>query len=762
VIGQTISHYKVLEKLGEGGMGVVYKAEDLKLLRPVALKFLPPKLTGDPVAKDRFINEARAASALQHDNILAIHDIDETSDGDLFIVMDYYPGESLKEKIARGPIEPTTAVGIAAQIGTGLSKAHENGIVHRDVKPANIIITKEGEVKIVDFGLAKLASLAGLTKTGSTLGTAAYMSPEQAQGLNVDHRTDIWSLGVVLFEMLTGKLPFRGEHEAAMVYSIVNEAPFPIRSLRPDVPSSLEVIVARCLEKDRDKRYQRADEFLERLRRLQEKAGITAKAPASRSRVLWLTVVACVVVGFLLFLFIPAKRVATERMSIAVLPFKNMSDSKQDEYFSDGVTEEIITSLSKIGDLKVISRTSIMRYKNTEMGLRDIAQELGAGVVLEGSVRRSAGRVRITGQLIDAKTDEHIWADSYEREMKDVFAIQTDVAEKIAIALRGKLSPEEKTRLVARPTESLTAYDLYLRGRFQWRRRTQESLQNAADYFERAVQQDPTYALAYVGLADCFALYPYYGITSISRADANGRAERYARKALEVNPNLAEAHTSLGNVFKEWTWDWGGAEREFKKAIELDPNYATAHQWYSECLGTMGRFEESLAEARRAVELEPFNAVMGGQVAVALLRLRRYDETSNALNKAIELDPVFPGLHRTYHRVYRLQGLWGESVEELRRTGAPEEICEIYSLVTSSPQRAAKLLQTYRFPGDWKYFLVEIYVELGLKEKALDELELLIREKAVELPYIIHVPTLDLLVQEPRYQKLLKTMGLNK
>jgi TolB-like protein/Tfp pilus assembly protein PilF len=560
-------------------------------------------------------------------------------------------------------------------------------------------------------------------------------------------------MGVVLFEMLTGKLPFRGEHEAALTYSIGNEEPVPIRRLQPDLPSSLEGIVARCLEKDCGKRFQRAEQVMGELRKLQEGTRTPAKVSRMRSTVLWFAVSAVVIIAaILLYVFIPSKQVSTARKSIAVLPFKNLSDNKQDEYFSDGVTEEIITYLSKIGDLKVTSRTSIMRYKNTDKGLREIAQELGVSVILEGSVRRAGDRVRITGQLIDAESDEHIWADTYDREMKDVFAIQTDVAEKIAFAFRSNLSPEEKATLHAKPTESISAHDLFLRGRYQWRQRTSESLQSATTDFEKAVQQDPNYALAYVGLADCYALYTYYGIRVLSRAATFERAEKNARRALEINPNLAEAHSSLGNILKEGMWNWERADEELKKAIALDPGYATAHQWYSECLAVLGRLDESLAEAKRAVELEPFSMVTHDVLGLSLMRMHRYDEAIAQYKQAAEIDPTWVYVHFNLGQVYLLKSLLPEALTEFQRAGAPPQISEIYSAGIGDARRLRLLSNELQVSDLWKCFM----------DKALELLSVLVEERNTVLPYIIHAPILDPISDDPRYMNVLKRMGLGK
>jgi serine/threonine protein kinase/Flp pilus assembly protein TadD len=752
MIGRIISHYKILSKLGEGGLGVVYRAEDSKLGRPVALKFLLSQLTQDVEAKERFINEARAASSLDHSSICTIYEIGKTEDDQLFIAMALCEGESLKAKIANGPLDVEDAVGIAAQVAAGLARAHGKGIFHRDIKPSPIMVTSDGDVKIVDFGLAVLAGQARLTRTGTTSGTAAYMSPEQARGEALDHRTDIWSLGVVLYEMLTGLLPFKGEYEPALIYSILNDKPAPMSSLRPGVPRELDRVVKKALAKNQGDRYQNVTDLLADLQAFAvgQTRGAQQRSRARPTR---------------------TRQTTQRKRSIAVLPFRSLSDSKEDEYFSDGTTEDIITQLSKISELRVISRTSIMRYKQTQKSIPEIGRDLGVGTILEGSVRRAGDRVRVVAQLLDAHTDEHIWAETYDREMKDVFAIQSDVAEKIATALRAELSPVEKERIERKPTESTEAYSDYLKGRFYWNKRTEDDIRRAIEYFNRAIEKDPRYAVAYAGLASaCAVLSPYAGLP---QNETMPKAEAAARRALELDPTLAEARAVLGTIRQDWSWDWVGAESEYKRAIELDPNYPTTHLWYSNMLCDRGRFDEALAESELAQDLDPLSLVISSSVGSVLFYMRQYDKAIEQCRKTIELDPDFPLAHYALGAVYEAQGKFDEAIAEVRkarmlgydnpfaqgllgccyaRSGKRNEAAEILNeLLQSSEQgRAAS------------YGIALVYHGLGDKGKAFEWLERAFRERLAP-PNGVHVePVWDSVRSDPQFVAILKRAGLEK
>ncbi|HLG93710.1 MAG TPA: protein kinase, partial [candidate division Zixibacteria bacterium] len=608
MIGRTVSHYKILDKLGEGGMGVVYKAQDLRLDRLVALKFLPPHLGTEEEQKKRFFQEAKAASALDHPNVCTVYEIDETPAGQIFISMAYYEGEPLNKKIEKGPLKLEEAVSIVLQIAQGLAKAHRQGIVHRDIKSGNVVITADGIAKIVDFGLAKLLGNTTRTKT-KAVGTPGYISPEQLSGDFADHRADIWSLGIVLYEMLTGQLPFKGDYEQAVLYAILNEVPAPTSSRRKEVSFVLDGIVAKCLEKNPAGRYQKAEDLIEDLKRAAAASG--AAQPAG----------------------------GTALKSIAVLPFDNISPDSENEYFSDGLTEEIITHLSKIRTLKVISRTSAMRYKGVKKPLRQIAGELGVEFILEGSVRRQGNDLRISAQLIDAVQDSHLWAEKYRGTLEDVFDIQEKVAGEITGALRLQLSPNEQKDLKQRPTEDAEAFQLYLKGRYWWNKRTEEAIWRGIRYFEEAIQKDPLYALAYAGLADSYNMLGFYSMLPPKEAFSKARAA--ALKALEIDENLAEAYPALAYARHYHDWNWTGAEKDYQRAIQLNPNYASAHQFYATFLTCMGRPEESLARMKKAQELDPLSLIINSALGWLYYYWRRYDEAIEQLKRVQEMDPNF-------------------------------------------------------------------------------------------------------------------------
>jgi serine/threonine protein kinase/Tfp pilus assembly protein PilF len=775
MIGKIISHYKILEKIGEGGMGVVYKARDTKLDREVALKFLPHHLDASAEDISRFEQEAKAISALNHPHIETIYDVDEIDD-QKYLVLEYIPGGTLKSKLKQLKSEDKTfsiadVLNYSLQLAEGLAHAHRHQIIHRDIKTENILLTEEGKVKLTDFGLAKLRGTVHKTKTGSTLGTVAYMSPEQIRGEEVGQQSDLWSLGVVLYELLTSHLPFPGEYEAAVSYGILNQDPSKVRSVRPETPPDLENIIDRCLEKDKTKRYQQAEDIFSDLRAVQQQTTGKVQVEKKRTRLpLFIGIgIVLLVVIILSYLFIKPKTIPVQNKSIAVLPFKNLSDSKEDEYFSDGITEDILTQLSKISDLNVISRTTIMQYKNSQKSLKQIGQELKVGVVLEGSVRHAGDRIRISSQLIDAGSDRHLWAETYDRQMKDVFAIQSDVAKQIAAALKANLSLGEKNRIERGQTENTEAYQLYLKGRFYWNKRTVPDLQKSIRYFNQAIEKDPTYALAYAGSANSLVILPAFGI---SAKECYPKAQQAAHKALEFDSTLAEAHTVLAQLM-ESRFEWMAAESRYKRAIELNPNYPTAHQWYGTLLSRLGRYDEAIYESRRAAELDPLSLIINYSLCYTLFSMRQYDEAKEHSNKGIELDPNFPWSYYIHGLVNEAQGKYDEALKDFTKLKllAPNdptllgEIGRLYGWTGRKDEAwtvLRELQDNYKKGYSVCSAIANVYHGLGDKEKSFEWLERSIHDQEGLLIDIMENPLWDDLRADPRFIALLRKMGLEK
>jgi len=653
MIGKTISHYKILEKLGEGGMGDVYKAKDTNLDRIVALKFLPVATTRDEEVKIRFINEAKAASSLQHHNIYTIHEIDETDDGQLFIVMDYYEGKTIEEMLKQSPLELDEALDTAIQIAQGLDKAHKKKIVHRDIKSANIIITTDGVPKILDFGIAKLAgSQTRVTTDGTSLGTASYMSPEQTLGKDVDHRTDIWSIGVVLYEMLTGSIPFQGEYEQAVVYSIMNEDPKPLTSLRTGIPLELERIMNKVLAKDPNERYQHLDELIVDLKNVKKEPEIDqtdAQAPPTPTDIkpFWkqpipitaLTIIV-IVVGLLIFrgkTDDPASRLGDK--SIAVLPFTSINRTEEDEIFSDGIHDDILTQLSKIGEMKVIARTSVMQYKNTNLRISDIGKELGVAAVLEGSVRRAGDKIRIVAQLIKTNTEEHLWAETYDRDYADIFAIQSDVAQKIASALKVTLNPKEKEQLEAIPTNNMEAYNNYLRGNIYILKGTQqEPIRSAIQFYKKAIELDPNFTLAYARLSVAYMRLLWFA------QDYNflQLAKETVDKAATIDPDHPDVHLAYGYYYYYGFRDFESALKEFSIALETHPNNDQLVEAIGWIKRRQGKWDESIRYTKLACELNPQSANRHAGLAQTYIYLRNWAEAIRYSEMSINIAPDEP------------------------------------------------------------------------------------------------------------------------
>ena len=689
LLGQTVSHYKILEHIGGGGMGVVYKAEDTRLKRTVALKFLPSDLTRDLEAKKRFRHEAQAASALQHQNICVVHDIDETPDGQMFICMEYLEGETLKKKIERGPLKIEDAIDIASQVAQGLAEAHEHGIVHRDIKPANILITKSDVSKIVDFGLAKLSGQTLLTKTGTTIGTAAYMSPEQARGEQADRRTDIWSLGVMLYEMVSGQLPFKGDFENALIYSILNTQPDPITGLRTGVPVELERIVSKALAKQPEERYQHIDEMLVDMRRLSKEPGHTAGALVPdlghglMQAPLWKRPVP-VVLGVVLVLLLIAATVwfanrkpgasgAAEEKSIAVLPLNTLSKTEEDQAFADGIHGEILTHLTLIKGIKVKAQTSVLQYRDTRKPIREIGQELGVNYLMEGSVQKAGGRIRIQAQLIDARSEDHVWAHTYEKPYGDIFAIQSEISENIASALRATLTPREKSLVNRKLTDNTEAYDYYLMGNRLWTTaQSKEEDGRAAELLEKAVAIDATFAIAWakLSLVRCEQMF-YERVRSPERIS---QARAALEKAEALDPEIPEVHQAKGTYHFYVDLDSMRAFTELQLALNDQPDNSEFLTTIGTLLAAKGYDREGFKYTLKAYELDP-TAFIARFVSQGYFCMRQFTDAERICDVAIGLEP-----HGAGPRVGKFYAsLWGrgdlprarEVLEETRRnTGA--------------------------------------------------------------------------------------------
>ena len=776
LIGGTTfaGRYQIIQELGRGGMGVVYKAHDTKLKRTVALKFLPQELTHISEVKDRFMREAQAAAALDHPHICTVFEFDEAEDK-TFISMAYIEGQSLRKKIESAPLELDEALRIATQVAEGLQEAHNRGVVHRDIKSANIMVTEKGQAKIMDFGLARVAGGTLVTKEGMTMGTVAYMSPEQARGEEVDQRTDIWSLGVVLYEMFSGQLPFKGEHDQAVVYSILNERPKPITNLRSDIPMAIEQVVAKALEKNPDERYQNIEELIDDLKSISE--GIVPEGIRARLRKAKLlrrkkVILYAGIAGLLIIMTVIALSLFTGRAeaidSIAVLPLENLTGDTGQEYFVDGVTDELIGQLAQIGALRVISRRSVMRYKGSDKPLPEIARELNVDAVVEGTVHQVGDSVRIRVQLIDALPEErNLWAQTYDRAMTDVLVMYCEMARAIASEIQVKLTPEEETRLARARQVNPEAYEAYLKGQSHWYKLTPPDLEAALQYFQSALEKDPNYALAHTGIALIWIGRQQMGL--LPPSEATPKAKKAALRALELDSTLTEGHYALA-LIRTWSeWDWEGAEKAFKRAIELNPNYPDARVYYSNLLCYMGRPEKAIAQAERASELDPFNSLFQGIYGNVLLHMRRYDDAIVRFRNALRTSPNDPvgnaGLWESFH----MKGMYEEALAAAKAffTGIGLAMLEEVMMqgyaeagYSGAMNLAADTLAEFSrttFIAPW--FISYVYAYAGKKNQSLEWLEKAYEMKDPNMPYIIE-PIFDILRDEPRFQDLLRKMNL--
>ncbi|MDH3492147.1 MAG: FlgO family outer membrane protein [Acidobacteriota bacterium] len=810
----TVSHYKILSEIGKGGMGEVYLAEDTKLKRNVAIKFLSEELVDDVDKLNRFVQEAKAASALNHPNIITIHEIDE-ADGAKYIALEFIDGETLTERLKK-KLKFDAALDIATQIASALDAAHAAGIVHRDIKPDNVMVRKDGLVKILDFGIAKLTeqrkpeiesedktAVQVNTSPGMIIGTANYMSPEQAKGKEVDSRTDIFSFGVLLYQMITGELPFDGESPLEIIGSILNKEPK--RLSNEDVPADLRKIINKTLRKDRDERYQTIKGLLADLKELREDLAIqekldktvhpdreqqdtqvfkattaaeakqTTASGANDSITIKKSGLGKLALGIVSILAIAAfgigywfySSAGNEQIeSIAVMPFVNESGDKDSDYLSDGMTETLINSLSGVPNLKVKARSSVFRFKGKEFDAKKIASELDVQAILTGRVVQRGDELTLNLELVDPKTETTIWGNRYRRNSGELVALQREITRDVLARIKSQLSRNGGDLVATDYTENSEAYNLYLKGRFYWEKRTGKDLEKSLEFFEKAIDADPRFALAYTGLSESYGLLSIYGVSTPKATMPKARAA--AEKALELNGNLAQAHSALGNVLYRYDFDFEGAEREFKRALELDPEYGIAHMWYAELLSSIGRHDEAIREIKRALEIDPlfltFNRVYGG----LLTNAGRFDEAEAQLKTTIELDENYPVTYADLASLY----LSKKDYEACVKTN-------LRALELSGKSELASSLRKAFEEGGWKNYLKALvesvdsasryegdaslnamyFIEMGENDKAIAELNKLYEMRSVGVTSFKTNRLYDPLRKEPAFIELLKKVG---
>lgn len=743
MVERVISHYKLLQKIGEGGVGLVFKAEDLRLGRLVAIKLLTPRALSDPEQKARFIQEARTVAALDHPNICTIYEIDET-DGQTFIAMAHLKGQNLRERIRQSEVPISEAVELTIQAAEGLAYAHVHGVVHRDIKSANLFLTSEGVLKIIDFGLATIVGQATLTVEAAVMGTVAYMSPEQAKASRVDHRTDIWSLGVVLYELIGGQLPFSGDNEFSTIYSILHNEPTRLGALREAVPQDLETIVSKALSKSRDDRYSSMRELLHSLRALKNWTATSHWMQRLAPR-------------------------ADHITSVAVLPFVDMSSGRDQEFLCEGIAEDIINALMQVKGLHVVSRGSSFRFDGRAYDLAEIAQKLRVSGVLEGSVRKQGEWLRLSVHLIDVNGGYRLWAQRFDLEIKDVFAVQDEISLAVANALRATLVDKQQAGLVKRYTGNIDAYVAYLKGRHFWSKRTPDAVRKAVEFYQEALHRDPDYALAYAGLADAIIQPGYYGTASPHQVMPKGKEA--ALRALAIDPTLAEGRTSLAAIYAIYEHNWSAAESQCRLAIQSNPNYATAHSWYSLfILVPTQRFDEAIARVKIAQELDPLTPFVNTITGMCHYFRRDYSAAIEQLRHVIDLDPAFPTAHLFLGRALWDSNCKGDAIEVFRKaaelypsnTMFTSHLAHATSILTGSDD-AARLLAELKDQSN-SYVpatsLAMLELAIGNKSGAIKWLEEAYEQRYLYAIWMAVDPLYDDIRSDPAFVRLVKKLGV--
>jgi serine/threonine protein kinase/Tfp pilus assembly protein PilF len=780
--GSTFAgRYQIIEELGKGGMGKVYKAQDTEIKEKVALKLLKPEIAADKKTIERFQNELKFARKISHRNVCRMYDLNK-EESSYYITMEYVPGEDLKSTIIRiGQLPIAKTIFIAKQVCEGLEEAHGLDVVHRDLKPQNIMIDKEGNARIMDFGIARSVTGKGITGAGVMIGTPEYMSPEQVEGKDVDQRSDIYSLGVILYEMVTGRVPFEGETPLSIAVRHKTETPQEPRELNTQIPEDLSRVILRCMDKDKEKRYQSAGEVHSELENIEKGIPTTERIVPKRkpitSREITVTfglkklfipglvIVALIIAAVIIWQLLPQKEavpIPSDKPSIAVLPFEDLSPQQDQGYLCDGFAETLINALTKINKLRVPARTSSFAFKSQDQNVAEIGEKLNVKTVLEGSVQKAGNRVRITAQLINVADESLLWSEQYNRELNDVFVIQDEIAMAIADNLKLNLLGKEKENLLKHYTENIDAYNLYLKGRYFWNKRTADGLREGIGYFEQAIEIDPDYALAYAGLADTYVLLPFYA--GWQRDEAYSKARASVLKALELENRLVEAQTSFAYMEGLYNWDWAGAERAFKKALKLNPGYATCHHWYAELLKALGRIDEAIKEIKIALELDPLSLVINRNFGTYLYLARRYDEAIEQLQKTLEMSPDFPKIFAQLGYAYLQKEMHKEAVEAFKRGGFRAGLAHAYAAL-GNREEALSILREYKERSLERYvdpfIFAGIYVGLGEIDKAFEALERAYQQRSPLMVDFIYLdPIFDDIRSDPRFTALLKKIGL--